>query len=91
MQPPVRFAYALDGSESRNVVNVGRGPQEQVSHVAAKGDALVISTRHGAGTPLSSDVTYRFSLDGAMLLIEMTRSAGVPPSSTTRARYRKVP
>ena len=90
MQPPMRFVYALDGSESRNVINIGRGPQEQVSRTAWQGGTLVITTRHAAGTPLSSDVSYAFSFDGDVLVIEMRRAGGVPPASTTRGRYRKV-
>src|SRR5262245_18988141 len=29
MQPPLKFVYALDGSESKNTVMMGRGIQEQ--------------------------------------------------------------
>jgi hypothetical protein len=31
MQPPTRLVYLLDGSQSRNTINSGRGPQEQVA------------------------------------------------------------
>ncbi len=86
----MRFVYALDGSESRNVINIGRGPQEQLSHAAWQGGDLVIVTRHAGGTPRSSEVRYVFSLQDAVLVIEMTRTGGVPPGSTTRARYHKV-
>ena len=33
IQPPFRFRYLLDGSQSRNSVNLGRGPQEYVRAV----------------------------------------------------------
>jgi hypothetical protein len=58
MQPPVKLVYRLDGSESRNTINVGRGPQEQVSRAAWDGDRLIVTTRHrfttspGGVTPL---------------------------------------
>src|SRR5262245_38756631 len=31
VQPPIIFKYALDGSTSRNTIDLGRGNQEQVS------------------------------------------------------------
>ena len=34
MQPPMRYVYALGGPESRNVVDMGLGPQEQVARAA---------------------------------------------------------
>ena len=44
LQPPFRFAYALDGSESADTVNLGLGPQVQRSRTAWQGDTLVITT-----------------------------------------------
>ena len=46
MQPPTKLVYRLDGSESRNTVNIGRGPQEQVSRAKWDGDRLIITTLH---------------------------------------------
>ena len=46
MQPPLKFVYLLNGSESRNTINMGRGPQEQVSKAAWDGSKLVITTVH---------------------------------------------
>ena len=44
LQPAMRFRFALDGSETRNTVLMGRGEQVQVSTVAWDGDKLVITT-----------------------------------------------
>ena len=54
MQPPVKFVYLLNGSESRNTINMGRGPQEQVSKTAWDGNKLVITTRHSFTTSQSA-------------------------------------
>jgi hypothetical protein len=86
MQPPMRVTFALDGSESRNAINIGRGPQEQISRAVWKGQTLVVTTRYAAPP---AEVTYVFSLAADnTLVIEMTRP-GEAPAATTRARYRK--
>jgi hypothetical protein len=91
MQPPMRYVYALGGPESRNVVNMGRGPQEHVARAERKGETLVITSRHAAGTALAAEVTHVFSIDpSGELLVETTRTAGAA-RSTTRARYRRQP
>jgi hypothetical protein len=91
MQPPRVLIYRLDGTESRNVVSVGRGPQEQVARAELAGGRLVISSRHAAGTELAAEVRLELRIDGADgLVVETTRTAG-GVSSTTRARYRRLP
>ena len=55
MQPPLKFAYALDGSETRNSVMMGRGAQQQVSKAAWDGDALVITGVIVNGDPIGCD------------------------------------
>ncbi len=67
MQPPTRLVYWLNGSESRNSINMGRGPQEQVSNAAWTGQ-LVITTVH--------TFTVSSSRDSA-------RSAKAPPGDKT--------
>ena len=91
VQPPMRYVYVLDGAESRNVVNMGRGPQEQVARAEWKGEVLVIASRHAADTDLAAEITQAFSLDAeGALVVEATRVAhGV--TSTTKARYRRQP
>jgi hypothetical protein len=87
MQPAMRLVYALDGSESRNAVNMGRGPQEQFSTATFDGRALVLRTRH-VGPP-ASDVTHTFSLEPGGLLVVETRRSGA--AAVTTARYRRQP
>ena len=91
MQPPMRYVYVLGAAESRNVVNMGRGPQEQVARAEWKGDVLVIASRHAADTDLAAEITQTFSLDaeGALVVEAMRTAHGV--TSTTKARYRRQP
>jgi hypothetical protein len=96
MQPPMRLVYRLNGSESRNTINMGRGPQEQVSNTAWDGGKLVITTSHRfnaprGGGPMTSETRHVLSLESpSSLVVETTRRAvmGGRPS-TTRTVYRK--
>jgi hypothetical protein len=45
LQPPVRLAYALDGSESVNSVMLSHATSVQRSRLRRAGDSLVIATR----------------------------------------------
>ncbi len=96
LQPPLRFVYALDGSESQNSVMMGRGIQVQTSKTAWNGDRLVITTVHTFADPSSrpqtQTVTQTVSLDSATSLVVETTRAGVMggPPSTTRTVYRKM-
>jgi hypothetical protein len=98
MQPPLAFVYAIDGSETKNTVMMGRGMQVETSRTAWDGDALVITTTHAlpdpaTGKPATYEVKRRLSLESpASLVVETTRSgvAGGPPS-TVRTVYRKIP
>ncbi len=96
MQPPMKFVYRLDGSESRNTINMGRGPQQQLSRTAWDGSKLVITTSHSFKTSqgsetMTSETRQVLSLESpASLVVETTRSAvmGGQPS-TTKTMYRK--
>jgi arylsulfatase len=97
MQPPLRFFFALDGSETKNSVMMGRGIQMQTSKTAWDGDKLVITTTHSfagpeTGQPLTSEVKQTLALESpTSLIIETTRSGVLGgPSSTTRTVYRKL-
>ena len=97
MQPPLRFVFALDGSETKNSVMMGRGIQAQTSKAAWEGDKLVIRTTHSfgateTGQPLTSEVKQTLALDSpTSLIIETTRSGVLGgPSSTTRTVYKKL-
>ena len=96
MQPPTKFVYALDGSESKNSVMMGRGIQVQTSKTKWDGDNLVITTSYTftdpeTGKPASSDVTRTLSLENGSLVVT-TATSGVPggPGSTARTVYRKT-
>jgi len=97
MQPPLKFVYALDGSETKNSVMMGRGIQVQASKVAWQGDKLVITTTHSFenpanGQPMKMEVKQTLSLESATsLIVETTRSGvlGGPPSTTSTV-YRKI-
>ena len=98
MQAPLRFVYALDGSETRTSVMMGRGMQEQTSRAAWQGGALVITTTHGftdpqTGKPATAEVKRTLTLESpASLVVETTRGGvlGGPPS-TSRTVYKKQP
>ena len=97
MQPPTRLVYALDGSETKNSVMMGRGIQAQTSKTAWNGDKLVITTVHTfsnpeTGKPMTMDVTQTLSLESpTSLVVETTRSGvlGGPPS-TVRSVFKKI-
>jgi hypothetical protein len=97
MQPPLKFVYALDGSETKNSVMMGRGIQAQTSKTAWDGDKLVITTAHTfahpeTGQAMTTEVKQTLSLESpTSLIVETTRSGvlGGPPS-TARTVYRKL-
>jgi hypothetical protein len=96
IQPPFRFKYLLDGSVSRNTVNLGRGPQEQVSKASIEGSSLVITTTHNFTNPLTghastSETRQVLSLESpTSIVIETTRSAVMGgKASTTKTTYNK--
>ena len=86
MQPPMRYVYTLGGPESRNVVNMGLGPQEQLARAALEGSTLVIVSRYAAGTPLAAEVTQVFSIDRSGEMVVRPRgSAGARRPRRRRA------
>ena len=98
MQPPMRLSYALDGSESRNTINMGRGPQEILSKAVRQDGTLVITSSYRFDTPEGArtetiEVKQVFSLDASgSLVITTTRSGpGDAPPSTSATTYKKNP
>jgi len=102
LQPSMRFRFALDGSESRNTVLMGRGIQVQVSTAVWEGDHLVITTvftePHAIeGQPITSRVKQTLSLQPPSpgraawppsLVVETIRHGVLGgPSSKTRTVY----
>jgi hypothetical protein len=97
MQPPLKFVYALDGTETKNAVMMGRGIQAQTSKTAWEGDKLVITTAHSFenpadGQPMKSEVKQTLTLSSpTSLIVETTRSGLLGgPATTTRTVYRKL-
>lgn len=96
LQPAIKFVFALDGSQSTNSINLGRGSQQQTSRSEWTGEKLVITTRHtfanpDDGRPMTYDVTRRLSLNSSGALTVDTVIDGVlgGPSTTTHTVYRK--
>jgi hypothetical protein len=93
----MRFTYALDGTESRNVVNMGRGPQEYVSKAAWQDTSLVIITTYRFSNSQSdksetSEVRQGILLDpSGSLVVTTTRSGALGgPLSSSSTTYKKV-
>ena len=96
LQPPLKLVFALDGSESRNTLMLGRGAQTQASRTSWEGQTLNIktvfaATDPGSGKPFTTEVTQKLSLESpTSLVVEVTRSGALGgPSSTTRTVYKK--
>lgn len=96
MQPPLKFVYALDGSETKNSVMMGRGIQVQTSKTAWDGDKLIITTVHSFANPESNEpmkieVKQTLSLSSPTSMTVETMRSGVlgGPPSMTKTVYKK--
>jgi hypothetical protein len=96
LQPPLRFVYALDGSETVNAVMMGRGVQRQRSRARWAGDSLVITTTHPFTDPATrrdvpTEIRQTLVLESpTSLVVHTTRAATMDASpSTTRTVYTK--
>ena len=96
LQPPLRFVYALDGSETVNDFMMGRGSQRQRSHVGWNGSSMLITTVHtftdpASGRPVESEVRQTLTLESpTSLVVETVRGGALGgPSTTTRTVYTK--
>ena len=96
MQPPMRFSYALDGSDNRITLNVGRGPQEMVARASRQDASLVITTSYRVSLPDDRPATVEMkqvlSLDAPGSLVVTTTLTGLKggTSSTSTTRYKKA-
>ncbi|HKS05646.1 MAG TPA: hypothetical protein VJR92_04965 [Gemmatimonadaceae bacterium] len=97
MQAPLKFIYALDGSETKNSVMMGRGIQQQASRTAWDGDKLVITTVHTfpnpeTGTSMTTEVKQTLSLESpTSMVVETARAAVLGGAATsTRTVYNKL-
>ena len=96
IQPPLKFTFPLDGSEGKNVVNLGRGDQVETSRARWDGQALVIVTTfhvadRAAGKPFTMELTRKMTLESpSTLVVEATRAGVLGGAETkTRAVYKK--
>jgi len=97
MQAPLKFTYALDGSEISNSVMMGRGVQMQTSTTTWAGKELLITSVHdvenpAGGKPLKEVVKQKLWLEAPTKLIVETVRDGIlgGPDVTTRTAYKKV-
>jgi len=97
MQPPLKFVYALDGTETRNRVMMGRGIEDRASKAVWDGNRFVITTTFAfpdpvTGKPTSTEMKQVLSLESpTALVVETTRSGfmgGAP--ATTKTVYNKM-
>jgi len=93
-----RLTYALDGSESRNTINMGRGPQEILSEAVRQDGTLVITSRYRVDAPQRArteaiEVRQVLSLDASGSLVVTTTLGGLGggPPSTSTTTYKKNP
>jgi hypothetical protein len=83
MQPPFKFVYALNGSETRNTVMMGHGIQAMVSKTRWEGNKLIITTVHTftdpqTGKPATTEVRQTLSLESPKSLqVETTRNGAL--------------
>ena len=91
LQPPIRFVYVLDGSETRNAVMIGHTTQVRLSRAAWEGQTLRITTMYpsidpASGKPFTTEVTHRLSLESPT--VARCRSHPRAPRSADRRRRR---
>jgi hypothetical protein len=95
LQPPIRFTYSMDGSESHNTLMIGHAESTQRSRAIWRDDKLVITTVVEvpglAGNP-RSEVRQLLTLESPQtLIIETTRTSATGASPTvTRTVYRRA-
>ena len=98
LQPPLKFVYRLDGSESRNTVMAGHETQTRVSRAAWAGQTVSIVTIYpgidpDSGKPFSTEVTQHLSLAAPGQLVIETLRRGVLGGRdiATRTVYTRAP
>lgn len=96
LQPPVRMAFAMDGSPSRNTLNIGHAAYTQRGRLTWSGDTLVITTAHplppGVGARNGTmEVRQALSLEAPNVLVVTTSRSGAAGGtpSQTRTSYTK--
>lgn len=93
LQPPLRYVYALDGTESINRIMIGHSVSEQRSRAAWQGEVLVITTRYAApemsGSAQIAEVRQSLRMTAPdRLEIETTRiGVNGAPTTVTQTTY----
>jgi hypothetical protein len=92
LQPPVRFVYSLDGSETKNRLMMGHGIEVSSSFASWDGNRLVITTSQTLPEPdnVTATVKRTLSLESPGVLVVETEAGGAlggPPTSS-RTVYR---
>ncbi len=92
LQPRQRFAFALDGSETRNRVTVGHAESLQRARAVWRGGELVITTLHPTPAEVSrtpTQVQQVLSLDASGQLVVETTRPGYHGANVVRTVYAK--
>lgn len=90
LQPRQRYAFALDGSETRNRVIVGHAEVLQRARAVWRGGELVITTLHPAPPEISrtpTQVQQVLSLDASGQLVVETTRPGYHGANVVRTTY----
>ncbi len=93
LQPPLRFVYALNGSESLNSVMIGHAASQQRSRAVWRDSTLVITTTYPtpevAAGSTTAEVRQVLTLASPSSLIVETTRTGVPgaPASMVRTLF----
>jgi hypothetical protein len=91
LQAPIRLSFALDGSESRNALNIGHTGLILGSRAAWRDTTLVITTTYPVPGGATTEVRQALTLESPATLIVETTRTGVPGAnaSVTRTVYTK--
>lgn len=96
LQPKLRYAFALNGRESRNGIMIGHSESLQRARVSWNGATLVIVTTHGApigpgGRPVNMETRQSLTVreDGQLLIDTARFGASGGPPNIVHSVYRK--
>ncbi len=86
----IKTVYNLDGSESKNTMQMGGNAVEQVSKAVWDGNTLVITTNYAMGENAVT-TTQKFTLDasGQLVLTVTAPGRGGGEPTTTTSTYKK--
>jgi hypothetical protein len=85
LQPPVRLAYAIDGSESRNDLMIGHATAAQRGRLSWAPSGVVVTSMHAGPDNAPIEMRQTLTLEAGALVI-MTERAGMQGSAPTSTR-----